>query len=170
MTYTVETLAREQQDLLLDRFDYDFAWRLGSRMRELAAERRAPVSVTVAHGADLVFAALMPGATPDNSDWAARKRAVAHRFHRSSLSLRLEAEEGGFDFNDRYRLPASDFVASGGGVPLAQRNGILVGTAGVSGLPDVDGHLLVVHALRFLLDHNDLRASSAREVGSAGAR
>lgn len=152
MTYTIESLAAEQEALQLDAFDYDFAWRLGAQMREWAGQRNAPVAITVAHGLDLVFSVLMPGATMDNSDWAKRKRAVAHRFHRSSLSIRLEAEKHGFDFNDRFRLPAADFVASGGGVPLILRNGTLIGTAGVSGLPDVDDHRLVVDALRVLLN------------------
>jgi uncharacterized protein (UPF0303 family) len=148
MDYTLDSLAAEQQELLLDHFDYDVAWKLGALMRDSAAARRAPVIITVTHGLDLVFSLLMPGATPDNIDWAARKRAVAHRFHRPSLAMRLEAERGGFDFNDRYRLPAADFVASGGGLPLMLRNGTLIGTAAVSGLPDVEDHALIVAALR----------------------
>jgi uncharacterized protein (UPF0303 family) len=151
MTYTIEMLAQEQQGLLLERFDYDFAWHLGVSMRERAASAAAPVAITVAHGADLIFSVLMPGATPDNSDWAMRKRAVAGRFHRSSLAMRLEAERDGVDFNRRYRLAESDFAASGGGVPLILRNGTLIGTAGVSGLPDVDDHSLIVDALKSLL-------------------
>lgn len=152
MNYTVESLASEQAALELDRFDYDFAWRLGSAMRELAAARAAPVAITIAHGSDLVFSTLLPGATIDNLEWAARKRAVAHRFHRSSLSLRLESEAGGFDFNRRYRLADAAFAASGGGVPLMQRNGTLIGTAGVSGLPDVEDHALIIAALRTVLE------------------
>lgn len=148
--YTLEALAREQEELRLDRFDYDFAWRLGARMRDAAAGGGLPVAITVAHGSDLVFAALLPGATPDNLDWAARKRAVARRFHRSSLAMRLEAEAKGHDFHRRYRLPEADFAASGGGVPLILRGGTLIGTAGVSGLPDVEDHRLVVEALRSL--------------------
>jgi uncharacterized protein (UPF0303 family) len=155
MTYTLETLAHEQQELLLDRFNYDFAWHLGVQMRQLAANEQAKVAITVAHGLALVFVALLPGATPDNLDWAERKRAVAHRFHRSSLSMRLEADENGFDFNRRFRLPEGDFVASGGGVPLIERNGSLIGTVGVSGLPDVDDHRLVVRALGILLKRGD---------------
>lgn len=111
----------------------------------------------MAHGTDVVFALLMPGATPDNSDWAARKRAVAHRFHKSSLAVRLEAETGGYDFNARFRLPEADFVASGGGVPLMLRGGTLIGTAAVSGLPDVDDHRLVTSALRQLLSQDERR-------------
>ena len=64
--------------------------------------------------------------------------------------MRLEAEEGKFDFNRRYRLPEFDFAASGGGVPLILRNGTLIGTAGVSGLPDVEDHRLIVDALEAL--------------------
>jgi uncharacterized protein (UPF0303 family) len=151
MIYTIEMLAQEQKGLLLEHFDYNFAWQLGVSMRERAVSAGAPVAITVAHGADLIFSVLMPGATPDNSDWAARKRAVAGRFHRSSLAMRLEAERDAVDFNRRYRLAESDFAASGGGVPLVLRNGTLIGTAGVSGLPDVDDHFLVVDALKSLL-------------------
>lgn len=151
MNYSIQSLAEEQTALQLDRFDYEFAWRLGVQMHDLAKAAKAPVSITVAHGLDIVFAALLPGATPDNWDWAARKRAVAHRFHRSSLSLRLETEERKFDFNRGYRLAEADFAASGGGVPLIEKDGTLVGTAGVSGLPDVEDHRLIVDALRALL-------------------
>jgi uncharacterized protein (UPF0303 family) len=151
MTYTLDTLAQELNELQLPTFDYDFAWRLGCVMQAQAATRSLPAAITVAHGRDVVFSVLMPGATPDNTDWAARKRSVAHRFHRSSLAMRLEAEQGGYDFNSRFRLPESDFVASGGGFPLMLRGGTLIGTAGVSGLPDLEDHLLVTTALRELL-------------------
>jgi Haem-degrading len=74
MTYTLERLAAEQNELLLDRFDYDFAWALGKSMRDLAKKTSAPVAIEVTHGTALVFASLLPGATPDNLDWTARKR------------------------------------------------------------------------------------------------
>jgi uncharacterized protein (UPF0303 family) len=151
MTYTPASLAAEQQTLLLDRFDYDFAWALGVGMHELAVKAAAPVAITVAHGTALVFSSLLPGATLDNLDWTARKRAVAHRFHRSSLAIRLEAEAAGYDFNARFLLPATDYIASGGGVPLILRGGTLIGTAAISGLPDVEDHKMVVTALRALL-------------------
>jgi uncharacterized protein (UPF0303 family) len=150
MTYTIESLAEEQASLHLTAFDYDFAWALGLEIRARAASEDAPVAIEISHGADPIFATLLPGATIDNLHWTARKRAVAHRFHRSSLAIRLEAERAGFDFNERFRLPATDYVASGGGVPLILRNGTLVGTAAVSGLPDADDHRLIVEALRAL--------------------
>lgn len=150
MTYTLETLAAEQEGLRLPAFTYEFAWELGREIRARAAAENAPVAIEISHGADVVFATLLPGATIDNFHWTARKRAVAHRFHRSSLAMRLEAEKAGFDFNDRFRLPAADYVASGGGVPLILQNGTLVGTAAVSGLPDTDDHRLIIEALQAL--------------------
>ncbi len=151
MAYTLDELAAEQEALRLDSFDYDFVFALGAMMRAKASASRAPIAIEIAHGGDLVFSTLLPGSTPDNSDWAARKRAVAQRFHRSSLAMRIEAEEKGYDFNRRFRLPDHLFVASGGGVPLMLRSGTLIGTAGVSGLPDVEDHRLVTSALRELL-------------------
>ena len=148
--YTLEALAQEQSELLLDGFDYAFAWRLGVAMHDVAAKDTLPIAITVSHGLDLVFSVLMPGATPDNSGWAARKRAVAVRFQRSSLAMRLEAEQKGYDFNRRFRLPEAEFTASGGAVPLILRGGTLIGAAAVSGLPDVEDHRLIVGALRSL--------------------
>jgi uncharacterized protein (UPF0303 family) len=148
--YTLQALAQEQSELLLDGFDYAFAWRLGVAMHDVAAGDALPIAITVSHGLDLVFSVLMPGAAPDNSGWAARKRAVAVRFQRSSLAMRLEAEQKGYDFNRRFRLPEAEFAASGGAVPLILRGGTLIGAVAVSGLPDVEDHRLIVGALRSL--------------------
>jgi uncharacterized protein (UPF0303 family) len=149
--YTLEQLAAEQERLRLNFFDYAFAWELGSRIRANAAKLNAPISIQVAHGTDVVFASLLPGATPDNWDWAARKRAVANRFHRSSLAMRLEAEANNYDFSQRFLLPKEHFIASGGGVPLMLKGGTLVATVGISGLSDVEDHRMIVTALRELL-------------------
>ena len=65
--------------------------------------------------------------------------------------MRIEAEEKSYDFNHRFRLPDHLFAASGGGVPLMLTSGTLIGTAGVSGLPDVEDHRLITTALRELL-------------------
>jgi uncharacterized protein (UPF0303 family) len=150
-SHTLESLIAEQEKLLLDGFSFDFAWELGSRMRAKAASRKAPVAIEVASGGTVIFTTLLPGATPDNLSWTARKRAVALRFQRSSLFMRLQAEARPYDFHQRFRLPNTDFAASGGGVPLILAGGALVGTAGVSGLPDVEDHALVTTTLLEML-------------------
>jgi uncharacterized protein (UPF0303 family) len=146
----MEDLLAEEAGLALERFDYASAWDLGARVQAIAAERQLPIAIEVFHGIAPVFLTLLPGATPDNSEWIRRKRAVALRFHHSSLYMRLLCESKGVELNDRYGLPATDFVASGGAVPIFVRDVGLVGVATVSGLPDVEDHQLVVTALQDL--------------------
>ena len=150
---SMEDLLAEEADLVLERFDYASAWDLGARIRAMGAERRLPIAVEVFHGTAPVFFALLPGATPDNSEWIRRKRAVALRFHHSSLYMRLLCESKGVRLSERYGLPETEFVASGGAVPIFVRYVGLVGVATVSGLPDTEDHQLVVTAIQ------DLRGS-----------
>ncbi|TNC72572.1 heme-degrading domain-containing protein [Rubellimicrobium roseum] len=147
---TMEDLLAEEASLVLDRFDYASAWDLGVRIRSVASERRLPIAVEVFHGTAPVFFALLPGATPDNSEWIRRKRAVALRFHHSSLYMRLACESKGVTLSERYGLPETEFVASGGAVPIFVRDVGLVGVATVSGIPDVEDHQLVVSAIHDL--------------------
>lgn len=147
---TMETLLTEQAALVLKRFDYAVAWQIGAAIQAAASERNLPIGIEISHGATPVFLALMPGATPDNADWVRRKRAVALRFHQSSLYMRLLCESKDVKFHARYRLPESDFAASGGGVPIFVRDVGVVGAIAVSGLPDVEDHRLVVSALQQL--------------------
>jgi uncharacterized protein (UPF0303 family) len=73
------------------------------------------------------------------------------RFHRSSLAVRCEADEKGYDFNARFRLPVEDYAASGGGFPLMLK-GLFIGSVGVSGLPHVEDHKLITKCLREILE------------------
>lgn len=135
----------------MTRFDYAAAWALGAHMQADATARALPVAIEIAHGDTIVFLALMPGATSDNSDWTRRKRAVARRFHRSSLYIRLLCEQHGWAFADRFRLPPADFAASGGGVPIVVNGTGVVGAVAVSGLPDVEDHAFAVVGLETLM-------------------
>lgn len=148
MTPTLESLSEEQRTLALLQFDYATAWQLGAGIRAEAAAQRLPVAIEVSHGDTVVFFALLPGATPDNVDWTRRKRAVALRFHQSSLHMRLLCEQHGWEFAQRFRLSPKDFAASGGGLPIFVEGNSVVGSAAVSGLPDVEDHAMVARALR----------------------
>lgn len=147
---TLESLIEEQATLVLKRFDYATAWRLGAWMQAKAEARGLPVAIEITHRETVVFFTLLPAATPDNVDWTRRKRAVALRFHQSSLHMRLLCEKHGWDFAQRFRLSPESFAASGGGVPIMVEGTGVVGAAAVSGLPDVEDHALVADALRYI--------------------
>lgn len=148
---TIDSVKAEEAALQIPTFHYEFAWTLGSLIREKAAAGKHPVAIEVRHGSDVVFATLLPGATIDNFGWTRRKCAVVHRFHRSSLRVRLEAEAKGYDFNAKFGLPVTDYVASGGGFPLVLKGGSLIGSVAVSGLPDIEDHAMIVESLGELL-------------------
>ncbi len=57
---TIESVKAEEAALQVPTFHYDFAWTLGSLIRQKAAERKHPVAVEVRHGNDVVFATLLP--------------------------------------------------------------------------------------------------------------
>jgi uncharacterized protein (UPF0303 family) len=136
--------------VVLAAFDYAVAGRLGLALHELAGGRKLPVGIEVFHGTAQVFLALLPGAKPDNIEWLRRKRNLVMRFHQSSLSMRLDCEAKGVDFNARYGVPKTEYVASGGSVPIVVRGAGLVGCATVSGLPDTEDDALVREALASL--------------------
>lgn len=140
-------LLAEENNSLLDNFDYAAAWNLGKAIHDLATERSLPVAIAISHGATLVFLSLLPGATTDNIDWLKRKQATVWRFHHSSLYMRLLCEGKNRNFNAFYCLPEAEFAASGGSVPILVRNTGLVGSAAVSGLPHIEDHQLVMEAL-----------------------
>ena len=148
---TLSELLAEQERLQLSHFDYDVAWQLGVKIRTRAVAAQLPIAIEVRHGNDVVFATLLPGATIDNFNWARRKCAVVHRFHKSSLYMRLMAEEKGYNLNERFALPILDFAPSGGALPLLLKNGLFVGSVAVSGLPDVDDHRLAAESIAELL-------------------
>jgi uncharacterized protein (UPF0303 family) len=157
-TPSLEELACELEELPFDRFDLGLAWRLGCLVREIAFADALPVRIEINVAGNVLFATALPGTSPDNTEWIRRKRNTVMRFHRSSLALRLECEAKGTTLGARFGLDDRDFVASGGGLPLAMQATGVIGAAVVSGLPDVEDHRLMVRAMRAL------RAEAAANV------
>lgn len=145
----VEALLSEERVNRLARFGAEEIWRLGLAISQEINARGLPAAVDVSRGLDTVFFYAGDGATPDNTDWIRRKKATVWRFRHSSLLIRRIADDAGYDFNTRFRLPEADFAAAGGGVPIATQCAGLVGIVTVSGLPSLDDHQL---AMRHLAD------------------
>ncbi len=146
-----DELAREEAELRFADFTLEDAWRLGARMREVAAERGLPVAIGIVLGQQRVFHTALPGSSADNDDWLARKTRVALRYGRASLAVGEDFRAGGGDFDSDGRLDPSRYAAHGGVVPLRLRGGAVIGAVGVSGLPQFDDHAFVVESLREFL-------------------
>ncbi|ROP52955.1 heme-degrading domain-containing protein [Streptomyces sp. PanSC9] len=148
---SVEDLQEQERRLVFRRFTYDDAWALGSLLVELARERRAPVAVDIHRAGQQLFHAALPGSTPDNDAWIARKRRVVERYGASSYLVGARFRAKGTTFEDSSRLDPDTYAAHGGSFPVHVENVGVVGAVTVSGLPQLEDHRLVVEALeRFL--------------------
>lgn len=144
-------LAEQERALVLPRFTNDDAWRLGCLLVDLAREQGAAVAIDVRRGGHRLFHHAMEGTTPDNDDWLERKARVVQRFETSSLAVGERFRAKGTTFEASSRLDPALHAAHGGAFPLRVRDVGVVGVVGVSGLPQVEDHALVVRGLtRFL--------------------
>ncbi|QMU70607.1 heme-degrading domain-containing protein [Streptacidiphilus sp. P02-A3a] len=150
---TTPELEEQERRLRLSRFDNDDAWRLGCLLVGLARERGHAVTVDVRRGEQQLFHCALPGTSADNDAWIDRKTRVVRRYGASSYLVGQRFRDGGSSFEEKSRLDPDRFAAHGGAFPLHVAGVGVVGTVAVSGLPQLDDHLLVVEGLeRFLAD------------------
>lgn len=155
-----ETLARveaQEREIVLRRFDLTDAWALGSRMREAAVADALPIVIGITLGEARVFHTALPGSSADNDGWLDRKTRVARRYGRSSYRVGLSFRAAGKDFDTDGRLDTTLFAAHGGVFPITIEGVGVVGTVGVSGLPQADDHAFVVEHLRAYASSRDDR-------------
>ncbi|WP_369246844.1 heme-degrading domain-containing protein [Streptomyces sp. R41] len=151
ITPSVEELEAQERRLVFRRFTYEDAWALGSLLVELARERQAPVAIDIHRAGQQLFHAALPGSTPDNDAWIARKRRVVERYGASSYLVGARFRAKGTTFEDSSRLDPDVYAAHGGSFPITVEDVGVIGSVTVSGLPQLQDHRLVVEALEQFL-------------------
>ncbi|MGW0629945.1 heme-degrading domain-containing protein [Streptomyces sp. NPDC002758] len=151
ITPSIEELEAQERRLVFRQFTYDDAWAIGSLLVELARERQAPVAIDIHRAGQQLFHAALPGSTPDNDAWIARKRRVVERYGSASYLVGARFRAKGTTFEESSRLDPDVYAAHGGSFPVTVENVGVIGSVTVSGLPQLQDHRLVVEALeRFL--------------------
>jgi len=145
---SVAELAAEEEELQFSSFTNDDAWELGTALVEGARRQGAPVAIDISRNSHTLFHVALPGATPDNDSWIARKQRVVQRFGHSTLYMRQVFVERGTTFEEALGLDPQRYAAHGGGFPVIVRSVGPVGVVVVSGLPQLEDHRMVVAALR----------------------
>ena len=145
---TVAQLAAEEAELQFGGFTNDDAWDLGSALVAVARRDGAPVAVDVSRHGHQLFHASLPGTSPDNDSWIARKTRVVHRFGHSRLYVRQASIERCTTFEEEFGLDPALYAAHGGAFPVVVRSVGPVGAVVVSGLPQLEDHRMVVAAIR----------------------
>jgi uncharacterized protein (UPF0303 family) len=147
LTQDLAVIAKQEEELVFPEFDVDAAWKLGSRLRELAASRQLPVAIDVRRFGQPLFYSALKGSTPDNAEWVRRKGNVVARFYRSSYAVGLELKEANSTLTEKFALPSEEYASHGGSFPLKVVRIGMIGSVTVSGLPQRADHELVVEAL-----------------------
>jgi len=140
-------IAHQEDQLQFAAFDEETAWRLGSRLRQMATERGLKVVIDICRFGQPLFYSALAGTTPDNVEWVRRKTNVTHRLHRSSYAVGLEMERKQSSLTESQGLPLADYATHGGCFPIRVTSGGFIGSVTVSGLPQRADHELVVEAL-----------------------
>lgn len=142
-------LLAEQERRVLARFDFHAAAALGNHLVEIALDGARPIAIAIERPSKDLFAAAVPGSTPANDSWIARKAAAAAPFTHSSPWVGVMLRSTAATLGD-HGPSESEHAAHGGAVPIPVRGAGVVAVAAVSGLPQAEDHGLVVDALEWL--------------------
>ena len=143
-------LEEEERELVLERFDHTDAWRLGSLITQIAQRAGHNVGIDIRRPGLLLFRASLPGITPDQESWIARKAAVVLRMEASSALVEERLSSMGVDPAAIGWLGA-DYAVTGGSFPIRVRGVGVVAAVTASGLSSQEDHDLVVQGIREFL-------------------
>ena len=145
--FTSSQLINEEQILTLPSLDLAGALEIGEIAKSLGMARNLPIALEVRLGDRIIYHASLPGSKPENDWWMSRKARVVMLKHHSTMYERVSAEERGVDWHKENNLLDETHAIHGGGLPLITRNEGFVGVLLISGLPQVEDHLLGVKVL-----------------------
>ena len=145
--FTSQGLALEAQTLVLPSLTQAEAIEIGEIAIALGRDRNLAIAVEVRMREWTVFHISLPGSDTENDGWIARKARATLLTGNSTMYERVLAEENGIDWHKENNLMDETHAIHGGGLPLITKDGGYQGVLIVSGLPQVDDHLLGVEVL-----------------------
>ena len=145
--FTSSQLLVEEQILTLSPLSTAEALEIGEIAKLLGLARNLPIATEVRLGDWMIYHASLPGSKPENDWWMSRKARTVMLKQHSTMYERVSAEERGVDWYKENNLLGETHAIHGGGLPLITKNKGFVGVLLISGLPQVEDHLLGVEVL-----------------------
>jgi uncharacterized protein (UPF0303 family) len=145
--FTSSQLLDEERILTLPSLDLARALEIGEITKSIAVLKNLPIAIEVTIGDWIVYHVSLPGSKPENDWWMSRKARTVMLKHHSTMYERVSAEERGIDWHKENNLLDETHAIHGGGLPLITKNEGFVGVLLISGLPQVEDHLLGVEVL-----------------------
>jgi uncharacterized protein (UPF0303 family) len=144
--FSSKQLLAEEQILKLPSLTNNDAIEIGQIAVTLSSKRKLPITIEVRIGDWIVFHASLAGSKPENDWWINRKVAVVKLNQHSTMFERVSAEERGADWHKENGVTDETHAIHGGALPLITDEGFK-GILVISGLPQVEDHLLAVEVL-----------------------
>ena len=145
--FTSPQLLAEEKILTLPYFGATQALEIGEIAKSLGVARNLAIAIEVRLGEWIVYHVSLPGSTPENDWWISRKARTVMLKKHSTMYERVNAQERGVDWHIENNLSDETHAIHGGGLPLITKNEGFVGVLLISGLPQVEDHLLGVEVL-----------------------
>ena len=144
--FSSKQLLDEEQTFKLSSLSNNDAIEIGQIAVTLGSQRKLPIAIEVRISEWIVFHASLEGSKPENDWWINRKVAVVMLNHHSTMFERVSAEERGVDWHKENGVTDETHAIHGGALPLITGEGFK-GILIISGLPQVEDHLLAVEVL-----------------------
>ena len=145
--FTSTQLINEEQILTLPTLDLAGALEIGEIAKSLGMAGKLPIATEVRLGDWIIYHASLPGSNPENDWWMSRKARTVMLKQHSTMYERVSAEERGVDWHKENNLLDETHAIHGGGLPLITKDDGFAGVLLISGLPQVEDHLLGVEVL-----------------------
>ncbi len=147
----IETIEKQESELVFKRFDEMTALEVGRRLVDLALSQKAPVVIDIRTNDRTLFHAALPGASPDNDHWARRKSNVTLRMHKASLRVGELNRARGRSVSPEIGLDPLEYADHGGSFPVRVSGAGVVAAITVSGLKSEEDHAMIVTVLEAYL-------------------
>ncbi len=144
--FSGKQLLEEEQILKLPSLSNNDAIEIGQIAVALGNQRQLPIAIEVRIDDWIIFHASLEGSKPENDWWINRKAAVVMLNQHSTMFERVSAEERGVDWHKENGVTDETHAIHGGAIPLITEEGFK-GILIISGLPQVEDHLLAVEVL-----------------------
>ena len=145
--FTAAALLAEQQLLSIATLSNMEAIEIGQIATAIGIEERLPIAIQVRLDDWIIYHTSLPGSSTENDWWLARKARVVKLKQHSTLFEQVSAKERGVDWHEENNILDETHAIHGGGLPLISKDKGFVGCLLISGLPQIEDHLLGVRVL-----------------------
>ena len=152
MEALLKELEMQEQELQFARFCNEDAVAVGMCLYETAKKNNLPVTIDVTRNGQQLFHLAMPGTSPDNDQWVARKIKLVNRMGMSSFRVGTMLRSVNKTLEEQFELSHFEYAAHGGCFPVILKGTGPIGTITISGLAQEDDHAMVVNAIRAFLN------------------